>query len=438
MMENFSNFLDLKLSALPYWIRYRREGQNIVIADVLLNRFFVCRDPFSVGLRVLSLLSKGGITVKEMLKELEITSTKEAYWIIKFCRELFGKVIFKQESQVGKQTLHNLSAPLDLELIITYRCNARCRHCLVGGYRYSKQSDMPLKVIKKIAREVHEFNVFTIALTGGEPTVREDFFEVLDILKSAQAITLVTNGLLLTREFVKRLDKYPIRWYALSLEGASAQTHDFIRGRGSFIKVLMAIENIKSLSAAPVSVKVACGKHNYHELEKIVKLCIDLGVAMVEFARLSPWGWGKALAELCFSGEEILQFNRTIIELREEYKDKISIYGVVSGGCGILSSLAIQPNGNVLPCRIFELAPTNEVVILGNIKETGLGEIWNSLKARRIREYAANLESMSVNCRRCKYYDACLYPHCLARAFLASPGSSPLEAARLLRCPGPR
>lgn len=169
-----------------------------------------------------------------------------------------------------------------------------------------------------------------------------------------------------------------------------------------------------------------------------IKLCVDSGVEMVEFARLSPWGWGKALAELCFSGEEILQFNRTMGELREKYKDKISIYGVVSGGCGILSSLAIQPNGNVLPCRLFELASTDQEVILGNIKEAKLGEIWNSLKARRIRECAANLESMSVNCRSCKYYDACLYPHCLARALLASPGSSLLEAARILRCPGPR
>ncbi len=440
----------LRLPAFPEWIRYRQETSNIItIMNLKTNRIYSVKDPFGIDIKMLSLLSKGNVSLEELFVALGVRKQAIALFVIRFYRTVLQKVININEkesdvftaSEISTLKLPNLTAPLAIELLVTYQCNSHCRHCLVGDYRYSKDSNMPLEYIKRIAYQAHESGVYKIILTGGEPMAREDFFDVMDILSVVPTIEIATNGLLLNENIVKRLNEYPVSRYIVSLEGASAQTHDFIRGKGSFTKTVKGIENLKKFSKAyGVAAKVTCGKHNIFEIEKIINLCINLGIEAVEFGRLNPWGWGKALADYCISGKELFELDQTIKEMKEKYKDSIIIEGNAlspqfRNSCGIGAGVAIQPNGNVLPCRIFELAPTEEV-ILGNIAKQNLLEIWNSTKANNIKNYADNMERSTITCKMCEFYNLCSYPHCLARAFISSPNLPLQEATKLLKCPG--
>jgi len=453
---NIKNF-DFKstLPAFPKWVRYRQEKNAfITIFNLKADRIYYMKDPFGIDIKILSLLSKGDISVEELFIALGIRKQAIASFLIRFIQTIFQKAINEEENingeenkiftlrKIPKNKLPKLIAPLAIELLVTYQCNSQCRHCLVGDYRYSNESDMPLDYIKKIAYQANESNIYKIILTGGESIARKDFFDVMDILSVVPSIEIATNGLLLNENIVKRLNKYPVSRYIISLEGASAKIHEFIRGKGSFKKTLKGIKNLRKLSKAyGIEVKVACGKHNIFEIEKIINLCINLGIEAVEFGRLNPWGWGRALSNYCISGKSLFELDQTIKEMKEKYKGCIIIEGDAlpsqfRDSCGIGAGFAIQPNGNVLPCRIFELAPTKEV-ILGNIAKQKLLEIWNSSKAKNMKNYVDSLAKSAIACKMCKFYNVCSFPHCLARAFISSPNQSLQEAIKLSKCPGP-
>ena len=122
---------------------------------------------------------------------------------------------------------------------ITDRCNLRCTHCYQENFSSSNEID--LNGLKQIANEIIKTlakwrKKGDIAITGGEPLVRTDTMSLVDYLNSADeifSIDILTNGILIDESLIEKIRNFrKVRYFQVSLDGASPDTNDRIRGKG--------------------------------------------------------------------------------------------------------------------------------------------------------------------------------------------------------------
>ncbi len=289
----------------------------------------------------------------------------------------------------------------------------------------SQKREMELETFEKLASQMEKYEVLKIIFNGGEPTVRKDFIKILQVFYQHEIpIEIATNGVDLSIEKIEIFNQYNVVGYTLSIEGKDSKTHDFIRGPGSFNKVLTCISNLKKYSNAfAIDVEVTYGRHNLSQVEDIINLLSQLGVTSVKYARLKPWNWGKTLAHLIPSKEDIIKLNDQLENLRAKYNG-INISGDVPqfnkalkiAGCNITTGFEIQPDGNVLPCRIFEQKLSGSIS-LGNTNNNTIYEIWNNHRSQQIRQNVKTLYSQFL-CSRCKFSFYCATNYCIAENYL--------------------
>ena len=129
-----------------------------------------------------------------------------------------------------------------LHLHLTNKCNMKCPHCYMeSGKAY--ENELTTEQIKKLCEDFAEFGGTDISLTGGEPTIRDDFFEIVEFsTKLGIKISIFTNGTLWTEEMVGKLSHCLLDGVQISIDGYDEETNAKIRGKGSFEKALNAVE----------------------------------------------------------------------------------------------------------------------------------------------------------------------------------------------------
>ncbi|HOO57276.1 MAG TPA: radical SAM protein [bacterium] len=173
----------------------------------------------------------------------------------------------------ARQTGHPLSAHYEL----TYRCNLACKHC------YLKGADCPEKSTEDILGALETLagaGVIFLTLTGGEPLIREDFFDIASHARKLNfALRIFTNGTLIDNtaaDMLAGLNPFEI---GISIYGAGSQTHDSITGvQGSFEKSLNAVSAISSRGIR-TTVKSVLMKQNFDEYEEMIELAGSLGAS---------------------------------------------------------------------------------------------------------------------------------------------------------------
>lgn len=178
-------------------------------------------------------------------------------------------------------------------LHLTDRCQLDCDHCL----RDPGQAplDLPFDVLTTVLREAaHELGVRRVSLTGGEPTLYPRFAEVLDLAAElGMSWDMVSNGRRFDR-LARWLDERPerrtgCRKVTLSMDGATDETHDAIRGEGQRREVLAAMAVLVSLEI-PFDVAVTLHARNLHELEAVAIESHALGASQVRFGLTQATG----------------------------------------------------------------------------------------------------------------------------------------------------
>lgn len=178
-----------------------------------------------------------------------------------------------------------LKPPETLTLMITSGCNLHCRHCLLDSPPADQTTPVPVNILKRIAVEFSEIGGKCLWLTGGEPLTHSDWFEILEFACLQSGLTevgLQTNAVLITEKDIEALLSLPLEKLALqvSLEGASPDTHDRVRGKGCFEA---AMKGLRLLSAAGLGgctqVAFTEMRHNIHELPTMIQLVQSLGLA---------------------------------------------------------------------------------------------------------------------------------------------------------------
>ena len=289
----------------------------------------------------------------------------------------------------------NLEKGFILQFHITERCNLRCKHCYQEDKYLNQEMTLEQKknVIDMFGKAAKAWAVKGIInFTGGEPLIKKQ--ELLELIRYAKSnypgmvIGILSNGTLIDKTTANELKAAGVKDVQVSLDGATEETHDLVRGKGNFKKAIEGIKNIVSVGLLG-EIMFTLHKQNAKEVPAIIDLAASLGAKRIGIERLVPIGRGsKELPDSVLTPEELHNVYAFVGRRKSELKDKIIIatnrplWCLVGqelektddfvGSCAAgLSTMTVLPNGDVMPCRRMNL-------VIGNLKEKSLFDIWYS------------------------------------------------------------
>ncbi len=184
-----------------------------------------------------------------------------------------------------------LDAPICLTWELTYACNLACVHCLSSSGRRDPR-ELTTEECLRVIDELERMQVFYVNIGGGEPTVRRDFWEIVDYATAHHVgVKFSTNGSRVTRQVARRLAGSDYVDVQISLDGATADVNDAIRGRGSYDTALAAMTNLTEAGFRGFKLSVVMTRTNIEQLDAF-KAIADAHDAQLRITRLRPSGRG--------------------------------------------------------------------------------------------------------------------------------------------------
>lgn len=304
--------------------------------------------------------------------------------------------------------------------MVTYRCNLHCRMCDLPLHASCQtQARIAEWDTPKMLDIIHEFaalGVPGIGFTGGEPLLREDIFELLARTRQLGMIThLNTNGWLLGEEQARKIVSIGVDSVNISLDGATASTHDHIRQQpGSFDRAVAAVERLvheRKLRGAQVRVKTVTvlDASNIEEVPAMVALSRTLGTDCIEFIPRQPFANEKkadvldsALMNRVEAAVDYLLHNMDDRVRLENSPAHLRLFASSFAGnpspvrCRAgYNSLAVDCYGEVFPCVPW----INWGKSIGNVRDKGLADFWFSEEYQRKRNSMASCRDCYLNCQ---------------------------------------
>src|SRR5262249_43190829 len=155
--------------------------------------------------------------------------------------------------------------PLAVHLEVIASCNLKCTHCFADVLP-RRETPLTLEELDKLFESMAKMGSFRLGLTGGEPLMRRDLFEIIDLATShGLHPCITTNALLLTEAIAQEFGKRDLVWLNVSLEGATADSNDLIRGQGVFERVTEKLQVLRKYARFTLAFTVT--HHNYAEVE---------------------------------------------------------------------------------------------------------------------------------------------------------------------------
>lgn len=285
----------------------------------------------------------------------------------------------------------HLVGPLAVHLEVAAACNLRCIHCFAGELP-RKERALTLDELDRLFADMARMGSFRLGLTGGEPLLRRDLFDIIDLATAHGLCPCVTtNGLRITEEIAREFGKRELVWLNVSLEGASAGTNDPIRGAGTFDQVLERLDVLAR--HARFTLAFTLMSTNVHEVEACAQLAQRVGADTAVFRPLYPVGtarhhldlmptfaqYGDALTTLA-PGGEVQSYALCSIDPfspATRHKAQANIYPNL--GCGAGNTVcSVSLSGDVNPCSF--LGPEYAAA---NLRERSLPEIWHDSQGFR-------------------------------------------------------
>jgi mycofactocin biosynthetic radical S-adenosylmethionine protein MftC len=184
-----------------------------------------------------------------------------------------------------------LDAPICLTWELTYACNLACVHCLSSSGRRDP-NELTTQQCEAVIDELQRMKVFYVNIGGGEPTVRPDFWHLLDYAVAHQVgVKFSTNGVKIGKEEAARIAATDYVDVQISLDGATAGVNDAVRGAGSYATAVRALENLAEAGFKDAKISVVVTRHNVSQLDEFKALADRFG-ATLRLTRLRPSGRG--------------------------------------------------------------------------------------------------------------------------------------------------
>jgi mycofactocin biosynthetic radical S-adenosylmethionine protein MftC len=326
-----------------------------------------------------------------------------------------------------EQFERGLAAPICLTWELTYACNLACVHCLSSSGRRDPR-ELSTAECKGVIDTLERMQVFYVNIGGGEPTVRPDFWELVDYATAHHVgVKFSTNGIRIDPAVARRLAASDYVDVQISLDGATAEVNDAVRGAGSFATAVRAMQNLSAAGLRGFKISVVITRHNVGQLGMFKQLADGFG-AQLRLTRLRPSGRGadtwhelhptaaqqRELYEwLAAHGEQVLTGDSFF---------HLAPYGGPLPGLNLCGAgrvvCLIDPVGDVYACPFA----IHEQFLAGNVRQPGgFQAVW------RDSELFAELRSPQSGgaCRSCGFFDSCRGGCMAAKFFTGLPLDGP-------------
>lgn len=308
---------------------------------------------------------------------------------------------------------------LQLFLEVTSRCNARCEHCGSScGEKIPKdeiETEYLLKTLKEIA-DKYDSNQIMLNVTGGEPFLRKDVFEIMEYaIKLGFHWGVTSNGMLIDEKMAKKIEDTKMESISISIDGLKETHESFRRVPGSFDKILNALKLLrKNPNIKWLQVTTVANKKNFQELEELYKLLSTLEIDEWRLINCDPIGRARG-------NNDILLDAKQYIELFDFIEKKNKAGGLpITYGCshylGAEREMTIRPwyyvcqtgltvcsilsNGDIFGCPNI---PRRPELIMGNIRKDSFVEVWEN----KFEPYRKKRVTESKNCKNCSEFKFC-------------------------------
>jgi len=182
-----------------------------------------------------------------------------------------------------------LAAPICLTWELTYACNLQCVHCLSASGRRDPR-ELSTRECMAVVDELERMQVFYANIGGGEPTLRPDFWDLLDYsIAHHVGIKFSTNGVRLDKRAARRLAGTDYVDVQISIDGATAEVNDAVRGAGSFAVARRAMDNLAEAGFGEFKISLVVTRHNVSQLDRFKQMADAYG-ARLRVTRLRPSG----------------------------------------------------------------------------------------------------------------------------------------------------
>ena len=333
-----------------------------------------------------------------------------------------------------EQFERGLDAPICLTWELTYACNLACLHCLSSSGKRDPR-ELSTRQCMDILDELQRMQVFYVNIGGGEPTVRPDFWELVDYATAHQVgVKFSTNGVRITPDVAARLAASDYVDVQISLDGATAEVNDSLRGAGSFEMAVRALENLRAAGFSDAKISVVVTRHNVAQLDDFAALAERYG-ATLRITRLRPSGRGADVwDELHPTAEQQRQLYDWLVANGERVLTGDSFFhlsglgepGALPGlnmcGAGRVVCL-IDPVGDVYACPFA----IHDRFLAGNVLSDsvdGAGGFENVWKHSALFTELRNPQSAGA-CGSCGHYDSCRGGCMAAKFFTGLPLDGP-------------
>lgn len=307
--------------------------------------------------------------------------------------------------------------PKFLIWILSTKCNLCCPHCYASKFGWSELS---LEEKLHVAKQAVQCGVEKINLTGGEVLINEDIWKVIYyLLEQNISLSIFTNGISLSEDIIKKLKSLNIYLF-LSVDGATKQSYELIRGKGNWERLISNLEKLGSYQLS-FSTVMSINRYNYNEIEDFLRLSKNSGAknACLIPVMLS----GRAEKNLTVDAKIIFDLLKRVDSEAESSKTSVSLWCMPFAEAFVSSKfitvnncrnwkdeIEIDPMGNVLLCDILDITVSNVIT-------DGFCEAWKKLKENSLYNYLSNPLVFVEPCRSCNIRDKCK-GGCYARAGL--------------------
>jgi heme b synthase len=344
---------------------------------------------------------------------------------------LIDSVLSMENSSVHKNQLRLVAWE------VTRKCNLNCIHCRAGAEKGPYPGELDTGPCLEILGEISEVGRPIIILTGGEPLLRKDVFDLAERgTQLGLRMVMATNGTILTPPVIERMRTSGIKRVSISIDGADEDQHDqFRKVPGAFRRAMEGIELLKK-GDVEFQINTTVTRDNVTRVKDILDLAVRVGAAAHHLFLLVPTGRAREMVNQEIDAQEYENLLHWFYNMREKTplhlkatcaphyyrilrqqahakgeKVDYETYGLdaVTRGClGGTSFCFISHDGIVQPCGYLELN-------CGDLKDSAFGSVWRDSKIfNQLRDFSAYKEK----CGHCEYLRFC--GGCRARAFEAT------------------
>lgn len=309
----------------------------------------------------------------------------------------------------------------------TYACDSQCVHCLSAGKK-AVQDEINTGDAKKIVDQVTDFGASFFGITGGQPFLRKDLFEVLDYAtEKGLSTSIITDGRLLNEQDINRIIKNQTK-ISVSIDG-SEKTNDAIRGKGAYKAAISAIERFAKEKLLNCLVFTFANvdkltNANEAEMRHVLDLAKKYDARWVVFHGMIPFCSEQTSLKADLTPTQYEWVCNKLYDLTQEYNGKPSInvyipfYARVAkqrgmpnfeqwyssfflGRCFFGKFMSIAENGDAIPCSY------NDTYRVGNTKEKPIKAIWRDMQNSEFFTKVKDKNNLNGKCGVCEYKELC-------------------------------